>query len=357
MYNLFFTLFLMIASCSLGLEVPIKSFTGGQASPLMEARTDFEQYYTLSRKMENMIPFPQGTANKRPGTKYISPIPIALGGSHNIDTICYQFVHHAHGDEAWVSQTDSGPQMTWQSATDYVTLDVDTDERGYCAVIQQTYWTAGIGSPTTEPLKLYRPDGTDTGVVFEFYGDVDDAITGVSGNIGDIRFSPDGKYIYMLQNETIGALSTSRLHKYNLDGTRVYRKDYSQNMVWGGVANDTLVIDSEGYIYMPAAAGGTSSLGQLPAKVDPSDGSIIRTYSGPKSKYAWKNSCIDESLGYAYFCGSYAVTDPRTIMAIAIDSDTYTLLKWQVVLLQDRFAMQVDIFLFLERAEILLVQI
>jgi hypothetical protein len=52
----------------------IESFTTGQTTPLMEARTDFKKYPSASRTMENVFVYPQGPATRRPGTEYIADV-------------------------------------------------------------------------------------------------------------------------------------------------------------------------------------------------------------------------------------------------------------------------------------------
>lgn len=53
-------------------NVPILSFSGGEASPLIDARADVAKYSSLCRHLENMIPRIYGSAERRPGTYYIN---------------------------------------------------------------------------------------------------------------------------------------------------------------------------------------------------------------------------------------------------------------------------------------------
>lgn len=76
---------LILASIAFGEYAPQTSFNTGYLSPLMEARYDFglkpdgtSKYRMGCRTLENFIVFPQGTANKRPGTKLMSQIPINI---------------------------------------------------------------------------------------------------------------------------------------------------------------------------------------------------------------------------------------------------------------------------------------
>jgi hypothetical protein len=48
------------------------SFTTGQVSPRLEARTQFAKYKSACRTIENMFVRTQGPVSRRPGTAYIA---------------------------------------------------------------------------------------------------------------------------------------------------------------------------------------------------------------------------------------------------------------------------------------------
>ncbi len=52
----------------------LNSFNSGELSPLLNAREDLAKYQNGCSIMENLIPLPQGGAQKRPGTKYIAEV-------------------------------------------------------------------------------------------------------------------------------------------------------------------------------------------------------------------------------------------------------------------------------------------
>ena len=64
-------LFLLCPQC-FGVSPSITSFNAGQVSPLLEGRSDFQQYNASSRTIENMLVATQGPVFRRPGTKYIA---------------------------------------------------------------------------------------------------------------------------------------------------------------------------------------------------------------------------------------------------------------------------------------------
>lgn len=69
------TLILTICSVLWSQDKPFRilnSFNAGELSPLLNAREDLSKYQAGLSVMENMIPLPQGAAQKRPGTKYVA---------------------------------------------------------------------------------------------------------------------------------------------------------------------------------------------------------------------------------------------------------------------------------------------
>jgi hypothetical protein len=95
--------FVLIAALCMSETTRINNFTGGYFSPLMEARSDFgrkedgtSKYQTGCRQLENMIVFPQGTANKRPGTKLINAMPVEVCFDN---TAAYPTLHELDASE------------------------------------------------------------------------------------------------------------------------------------------------------------------------------------------------------------------------------------------------------------------
>ncbi len=70
-----FTLILVLCVSILFAQEPyrvLNSFNSGELSPLLAAREDLAKYHSGCSVMENMIPLPQGGAQKRPGTKFVA---------------------------------------------------------------------------------------------------------------------------------------------------------------------------------------------------------------------------------------------------------------------------------------------
>ncbi len=55
----------------MAVNIPLISFSTGEWSPQIDARADVEKYNSACRVLENMIPRIYGTAERRPGLKFI----------------------------------------------------------------------------------------------------------------------------------------------------------------------------------------------------------------------------------------------------------------------------------------------
>jgi hypothetical protein len=64
------------------MNIPILSFNKGEISPQCDARSDVESYNSACRHLENMTPRIYGSAERRPGLRFVyhSEVPIAEGG-------------------------------------------------------------------------------------------------------------------------------------------------------------------------------------------------------------------------------------------------------------------------------------
>ena len=257
--------------------------------------------------------------------KQLTPETWESTGVKTIDNILYPVMNHAHGDELYVSQTDTAPSLVWSSATPNVSLVCDTDPEGYCVV----FCAIGTGDlDDVIPLKLFEPDGTDTGVVFEWgtaYGD--EKKSGVSRTPGDVRFSPDWQHIYWAQNEYTGMVASVRLHKYNRDGSREWRKDYTVS----GLATSVIgmIIDSDENIYLSQGYSGDAT-GSYPMKID-SDGNTIRNYSSIKARACGVNSSINETLRKVYFVGTEEAVGLNNVVCYGIDMDSDSAITYSAV--------------------------
>ena len=65
-------LIFILASVAFGVSPSLVNFNTGQVSPLMEQRTDFQKHNSSCRLMENFFPTIHGSAERRPGTRYVA---------------------------------------------------------------------------------------------------------------------------------------------------------------------------------------------------------------------------------------------------------------------------------------------
>ena len=56
------------------IRQPVVTFASGELSPQIDARSDIDKYRAGCRTLQNMIPRIYGTAERRPGTKYINTL-------------------------------------------------------------------------------------------------------------------------------------------------------------------------------------------------------------------------------------------------------------------------------------------
>ncbi len=71
MRKLVFIFLFILVTISFGVSPSLVTFNSGQVSPLMEQRADFAKYTASCRLMENFFPTIHGSAERRPGTRFI----------------------------------------------------------------------------------------------------------------------------------------------------------------------------------------------------------------------------------------------------------------------------------------------
>ncbi len=72
MKKLAFIIICIFITLAFGYSPSYLSFNGGQVSPLLEARTDYQKYSSSCRTVENMLVDTLGSAVRRPGTRYVA---------------------------------------------------------------------------------------------------------------------------------------------------------------------------------------------------------------------------------------------------------------------------------------------
>jgi hypothetical protein len=56
----------------MSINQAIVTLNGGEASPLIDARSDLEKYGSLCRTLKNFIPRRYGCIERRPGTYFVA---------------------------------------------------------------------------------------------------------------------------------------------------------------------------------------------------------------------------------------------------------------------------------------------
>jgi len=141
------------------MDIPIKAFNAGLLSPQIDSRSDVKKYSSGCRTLDNMIPRIYGSAERRPGTKYIAPTKngtekIRLVSFQYSDTIAYicefgpDYVRFFYNGGRVVGDTTTPDD--WADDTDYIIGDFRT----YAAVVYRclvSHTSDAAGPPYQEP--------------------------------------------------------------------------------------------------------------------------------------------------------------------------------------------------------------
>lgn len=107
---------LILCSACFGKVSPlIENFNTGQATPLLEGRSDFQKYDSANRILENMFVFVEGPATRRPGTRYIGQEAGELVEAY----ADYELTFISENGKIWGIPLDF---------SDYSTLTLDADD-------------------------------------------------------------------------------------------------------------------------------------------------------------------------------------------------------------------------------------
>jgi hypothetical protein len=209
--------------------------------------------------------------------------------------------------------TNSTSAVSWQKTTTYDSSSVDTNADGYVAATQLL-----VTADDASPIILYDKDGVDQGIDFEFSIAAGDTVVASSGHImPDVRFSYDGDYIYIIQSVAAVVGEEYRIHKYQLDGTRLWRQTFGE----GRYGAASLCVDHNEKIYSIYGGGAAE---RNPVQLSPVDGSITRTYASYTTYAVSKNSCTSVPLNRAFFGLDEHPSDTianATVIGLALDSD------------------------------------
>jgi hypothetical protein len=348
-------IFLYLALFSLGDYTQQNNFTGGQYSPLMEARTDFEKYKTGLRQLENMIPRPQGDVSKRPGTKYIDVVRDVdftriitrqnvfmaegndlrvmtsitgkrlLGDARNIGGGLVGLPCEGHefssGDTIQIAGTTNYDTVSGTPATVHATTTTDEivitggfaaetfDGTPVVMLYFEDYFdnTVSGGGSCQLDNYMYVPCGYDAGSptcivrvnMTDYTLESDWASAPPSGwTVGQSgwRVRPVGDYLYLACN----------------DPQRIYKYDTSGNCIWEFTGTSTLKsydmdVDINGRVYRSGYKNPANF--SLPMRTEADGSAADLFYNTLNSLGALNGSCatmaafLDEDNGKVYFMG------------------------------------------------------
>ncbi len=106
-------IFIFIATAlalALAFSLSYLSFSGGQVSPLLEARTDYQKYSSSCRTVENMLVDTMGAAVRRPGTRYVADT--------NEGTIARLISFEHSTDDSYVIEVTNGYMRFYRDSGD-----------------------------------------------------------------------------------------------------------------------------------------------------------------------------------------------------------------------------------------------
>ncbi len=159
--------------------VPITALTSGELGPKMAGRYDTEVYAKGVSRMENFLPFSQGGATLRPGTKYVG-VPIA-----NAATRLMAFVVTEYGStKSYILELSNYSLRIWRQA-DNTVLASQTFSTPWVTAELFRIQVCQIGNSLVFVNRNYVPK-----ILTWTSGD---AFTGAGGALPDFQFSGPGQ--------------------------------------------------------------------------------------------------------------------------------------------------------------------
>ncbi len=335
----------------------MESFTTGQTTPLMEARSDFQKYNSANRILENMLVYPQGPAFRRPGTRYITEqgpatfselygdykmtyisdnaaiwgVPLDFitrttlvldtadvnnvgGGIVGLPCIGHPF---ASGDVIWIAGTthyeNSHTLTSGTTANELQFTDTYNAEtfNGDETVVEYILLPSSLGRMTQDSSgNLYyghtyisescvvkiETDGT---IVTDFFSP--DGGWSIGKTISGIEVSSDNLYLYAYTDE-------KKLYKFNLsDGSEIWQ------VTTGTTRGYDIFLDADDNVYIPNSGTGSILTIWNMAKFTAADGTktVFDLMGERKTSSATGNLpyavCVDDDMGIVIVGGAQVI--------------------------------------------------
>ena len=136
------------------------SFSAGEFSPKMDGRTDLQKYTQACKKLENMFVHPQGSARRRPGTKFVQEVK---NSAHNARLIPFEFNTEQSyilefGDQYFRVHKDGGTVVSSGSPIEFTTPYLHTELSDLS--FTQSGNTLFIAHQHHHPKKIFRSSHT-----------------------------------------------------------------------------------------------------------------------------------------------------------------------------------------------------
>ena len=105
-------------------NVIITSFNNGEVSPAIDCRSDIAKHSSSCKQMKNMLPSVEGTASRRPGTRYVKPAAVIINATVTPIAINVAMaVPEAAAVDAGVDHTETPSAINVAVAVPAVTVD------------------------------------------------------------------------------------------------------------------------------------------------------------------------------------------------------------------------------------------
>jgi hypothetical protein len=172
----------------------INVFSNGEVGPKLDARTDFQKYYSSCRVLENAIPLPQGGTTKRPGTYYVATGKgkAILFGFHFSTIQAYilefgEYYIRFYKDHGIITTTFT----EWYTSTDYsLGALVTYGYQSYRCIIAHTSGTFATDLSALK-WKLCSPETGVTDSAYEI------PTTYTSAELFELKFIPSNDVVYI----------------------------------------------------------------------------------------------------------------------------------------------------------------
>ncbi|MHC4121931.1 MAG: LamG-like jellyroll fold domain-containing protein [Planctomycetota bacterium] len=311
----------------------LNNFNAGELSPLLSAREDLAKYQSGCSVMENLIPLPQGGAQKRPGTKYIAevktsslstriiPFEYSTEQSYIIE-LGNQYMRF-YADGAQITSALGTEDLSALSAN--LTAHWKLNETAASTAVDNAEGTAALdGTASTNASNITATGVTST--CFDFDGQhyvtvSDNAATSFGDGSNDSAFSI-AAWVYVPSNASgintiISKFNTSNIEWYlYISGNRLGFLIYDQTASAGARASSSANITADWYFVVGTydGRGGTTAANGMNVYVDGVKNTVSQTNNA--NYVAMESLAADVIIGATHTGASNLYSDKIDNVAI-----------------------------------------